>query len=218
MKPLVITNNKNHFHSSIHPSIHEQEEHQRNKMLQIWQFQTLVNFMLYRLHQTPSNSLTIPYAVPIYMKEKTFRVICYTMSSCTRWFVMWLGSHLFGWSSAGWYFSNLLKSKVNKCVRLPNSSYSNYCMYLIQESKMSVNVILQHHAYFRSLTLGLFHSKLTGTLWLKKSESSTAGKSGSSNSFPFCKHSRRSCSNVFPSACVLFTRVACPEPLGRVML
>ena len=51
-------------------------------------------------------------------------------------------------------------------------------------------------------TFGLFHSMLTGTLWLKKSEESVAGKSGSSNRTPFCRHSLRSCSNDFPFDCV----------------
>lgn len=51
-------------------------------------------------------------------------------------------------------------------------------------------------------TLGLFHSIATGTLWLKKSEESMAGKSGSSNRTPFCRHSCLSSSNDFPSDCV----------------
>lgn len=51
-------------------------------------------------------------------------------------------------------------------------------------------------------TVGLFHSMAAGTLWLKKSEESVAGKSGSSNRTPFCRHSSLSCSKDFPSDCV----------------
>lgn len=51
--------------------------------------------------------------------------------------------------------------------------------------------------------MGRFHSTATGTLWLKKSEESVAGKSGSSNRTPFCRHSCLSCSKDFPSDCVI---------------
>lgn len=58
-------------------------------------------------------------------------------------------------------------------------------------------------------TVGLFHSMDTGTPWLKKSEESVAGKSGSSNRTPFWRHSCLSCSKDFPSDCVIW---AWPEP------
>lgn len=53
---------------------------------------------------------------------------------------------------------------------------------------------------------------LTGTLWLKKREESTAGKSGSSNRTPCCKHSCLSSSKDFPSDWVSMALLE-PEPL-----
>lgn len=65
------------------------------------------------------------------------------------------------------------------------------------------------------LTVGLFHSKATGTLWLKKSEESAAGKSGSSKRTPFRRHSCRSCSKDFPSHCVSTALVEPEAPPDR---